>query len=143
MQLRRALLLFAIVLGIAAIATSVSRPRGDRSEPAQAPPSTTPVAEPRPETGAPREITFEPAAKPPTKRLEAGRAATVIVEVGEAGLVEIDGLGLTASAEPLTPARLDVLTRNEESYRITLRPARSGETRTIGTLAIEPAGAGR
>ena len=142
MELRRALLLFAIVLGLAAIATSVSRPR-DRDEPEPTPPSTTATASPRPDPSITREITFEPAAKPPTRQLEAGRPATVVVKVDEAGQVQIESLGLTATAEPLTPARLDVLASDEESHTITLRPARTGEPRTIGTLEIGPARAGR
>ncbi len=142
MELRRALLLFAIVLGLAAVATSVSRPR-DRDEPEPAPPSTTAVASPQPEPSTSREITFAPALKPPTKQLEAGQPATVLVEVDEPGQVEIKGLGLTATAEPLTPARLDVLASDEESHTITLRPARTGEPRTVGTLTIGPARTGR
>ena len=142
MELRRALLLFAIVLGLAAIATSVSRPR-DRDEPEPTPPPTTPTASPQPNPARSREITFEPAVKPPTHELEAGRPATVVVTVDEPGQVEIESLGLSASAEPLTPARLEVLTSDEETHSITLRPARTGEPQTIGMLAIGPSGVGR
>ena len=144
MELRRALLLFAIVLGLAAIATSVSRPRDEPAKTSSPPATSTPSASPGPDSvAAAEEITFEPAAKPPTHRLEAGRPATVVVEVDEPGQVEIEGLGLTATAEPLTPARFDVLTSDEGSHRITLRPAASGEPGTVGTLTIEPRGSGR
>jgi hypothetical protein len=89
-ELRRALLLFAIVLGLAAIATSVSRPRDEPSKPAQPPATTsTPVASPGPDGGGAEEITFEPAAKPPTHRLETGRPATVVVKVDEPGQVKL------------------------------------------------------
>ena len=145
MELRRALLLFAIVLGLAAIATSVSRPP-DRRDKAQEPAETAPVASAGPGAATPLELTFKPlraATKPPTERLDAGTPATVIVEVDEPGLVEIDGLGLTGAAEPLTPARLDVLTGDEERHPVRFRPAATGEPRTIGTLEVRPAIAGR
>ena len=143
MELRRALLLFAIVLGLAAIATSVSRPRDEPSKPASPPAASTPSASPGPESAGAEEITFEPAANPPTHRLEAGRPATVVVEVDEPGQVEIEGLGLTATAEPLTPARFDVLTSDEGKHRVKLRPAATGEPGTVGTLVIEPGVSGR
>jgi hypothetical protein len=142
MELRRALLLFAIVLGLAAIATSVSRPT-ERSDRAEKPPASEPVASPSPGPAAPLELTFAPAAKPPTERLEAGRPATVIVKVDEPGQVEIDGLGLTGAVEPLTPARFDVLTSDEGSLPVLFRPAGSREPRTVGTLEVGPAVAGR
>ena len=142
MELRRALLLFAIVLGLAAIVASLSR-GPERDEDPRPPATSDAVASPAPGPAAPREITFEPASKPPTRRLEAGRAATVIVKVGEPGQVSIAGLGLSGSAEPLTPARFDVLTSDEDSYRILLRPAATGEQRTVGILEIGPAAAAR
>ena len=141
-ELRRALLLFAIVLGLAAIATSVSRPP-ERRERAQAPALSEPIASPRPGSTALREIVFAPAARPSSRPLEAGTAATVVVEVPEAGQVEIEGLGLTGFADPLTPARFDVLTTQERSHRVRFRAAGSGEAQTVGTLDIGPAVAAR
>ena len=137
-ELRRALLLFAIVLGLAAIATSVSRPP-ERGERAEEPPASTPVASPRPRSSAPREIVFAPADKPPTERLEAGRPATVVVEVAEPGQVEIEGLGLSGFSQPLTPVRFDVLANREGSHRIRFRRAGTDEARTTGTLEVLPA----
>ena len=142
MELRRALLLFAIVLGLAAIATSVSRPP-ERRERAQTPAPSEPIASPRPGSSAPREIEFAPAARPPTKRLAAGRPATVVVEVTDSGQVEIEGLGLSGFAEPLTPTRFDVLTNHQGSHRVRFTAAGTDEAQTIGTLEVVPAIAAR
>ena len=142
MELRRALLLFAIVLGLAAIATSVSRPP-ERRERAQEPAVSEPVASPRPGSSPPREIVFEPAAKPPTERLAAGSPATVVVEVLEPGQVEIEGLGLSGFAEPLTPARFDVLANREGTYTVRFTAAGSEEEKTRGVLQVRPAFAAR
>jgi hypothetical protein len=130
-HLRRALLLFAIVLGLAAVAASVSRPRSDSgtsapsrppattTERSQAPPTATPAPRGAP---APVELTFF-AAKPRAQRIQADQAATVLVDVEEAGQVEIPDLGLSAAAEPLTPASFDVLTRETGRHPITFLPA--------------------
>jgi hypothetical protein len=143
-HLRRALLLFAIVLGLAAIAASVSRPRDtpDRSDEFQAaPPSTgakrTPTAPSPPDGPSPAaELTFV-AADPRPQRIQPGQAATVLVEVEEAGQVEIPDLGISAVAEPLTPARFEVLARAAGRHRITFTPADgTGERRRAGTLVV-------
>jgi ABC-type glycerol-3-phosphate transport system substrate-binding protein len=143
-HLRRALLLFAIVLGLAAIAASVSRPR-DSSEPTEPPrppasateteqaPSATPGPEGPP---AATELTFF-AADPGPQRLAPGQAATVYVEVEEPGQVEIEGLGMNASAQPLTPARFELLTRAIGRYPIAFLPASAqGERVEAGTLVV-------
>ena len=135
-ELRRALLLFAIVLGLAAIATSVSRPP-EREERTQSPVPSTPTAAPGP--SPPVVIEFAPATRPPTERLEAGRPATVLVKVSESGQVEIEGLGLSGFAEPLTPARFDVLSEREQSHRVRFTAAGTDEARTIGTIEVGPA----
>ena len=143
-ELRRALLLFAIVLGLAAMATSISRPtdRGERAR-SPAPAPSEPIASPRPGSSELREIVFVPAARAPTEPLEAGTPATVVVEVPEPGQVEIEGLGLSGFADPLTPARFEVLTNHERSHRVRFRAAGTGESKTVGTLEIGPAIAAR
>ena len=98
MELRRALLLFAIVLGIAAVVSSLARPpvreeRGDRGEPSagSAAPSQ-PTASAGPATRGAPEIRFVVGGKRKTETLKAGAAATVTVSVEEPGGVSIDGL---------------------------------------------------
>jgi hypothetical protein len=143
-HLRRALLLFAIVLGLAAIAASVSRTpeeSGEREtqpavqsdtealpEPSVSPGDATPA-------GGVQELVFD-AARDQTRRLDAGRPATVLVEVDEPGLVEIGNLGLSAPAEPLTPARFDVLRSNPERLPITFTPADGDTPGDAGTLVV-------
>jgi hypothetical protein len=143
-HLRRALLLFAIVLGLAAVAASVSRPRDTTppattaTEPAPTIESgTAPEAPPPGEAGpGSAEVTFD-ADQPRTHRVSAGQAATVVVEVPEAGQVSIEGLGMTDTAEPTTPASFDVLTSNAGRYAITFMPAGSTTALAAGTLVVE------
>jgi hypothetical protein len=142
-HLRRALLLFAIVLGLAALAASVSRPR-DASQRADqfraAPPGTD--AE-RPPTVAPSEVsppavelTFV-AADPQPQRIQPGQAATVLVEVDEPGQVEIADLGMSTVADSLTPGRFEVLTERIGRHRITFTPPGEREDpRRAGTLVV-------
>ena len=98
MHLRRALLLFAIVLGLAAFVAAVSRPR-DVSE---SPSRTTVTEAERPSTASPGapavvELTLL-AADPQPQRIRAGQAATLLVEVEEPGQVTIPDLGMDATA---------------------------------------------
>lgn len=149
-HLRRALLLFAIVLGLAAIAASVSRApeeSGERTEQA-APPADPPESDGQgqPPTIAPRsapvdrplEAVVFPAGREVSRRVPAGEGATVLVEVDEAGQVEIPDLGLNASAEPLTPARFEIFTSDSGSHDVVFTPAAGDESREVGTLTVEP-----
>jgi hypothetical protein len=136
-HLRRALLLFAIVLGMAALVASLSRPVDDRSEPEppaeQAPRDPgPPTATPGPETGPREPITFDASADE-SQRVSAGSAATVEVSVTEPGSVEIPDLGLSAEADELTPARFEVFPSRPGDYEIVFTPA-------AGDNAGEPAG---
>ena len=140
-ELRRALLLFAIVLGLAAIATSVSRPvdeeQDTRSEPRGGEAGTSSAtARPGQDTGTGLVLRFRDTARARTRALEAGRAATVEVAVTEPGQVELEGLGLTAPAEPATPARFDVLSTVAARHAVRFTPAAGGEARTVGTLRV-------
>ncbi len=141
MELRRALLLFAIVLGLAAIAASVSQPSVDEKADtaAEAPPRerSTPTAGPSPGPGPPAEIAFAADLRPETKPVPAGRAATVIVTVYEPGQVEIERLGLIEPAEPNDPARFDVLAGSPEKLSVTFTPVQTGEQRKIGVIEVE------
>jgi hypothetical protein len=146
-HVRRALLLFAVVLGLAAVAASVSRQPQDSDKPAN-PPATdtgalkTPMAEALPESAAPSESKVElvfKAGRDQTRRLDAGQAATVLVESKEPGLVEIPDLGVTAAAEPLTPAQFDVLVDQVGRYGIDFTPASGDTASQAGTLVVRTA----
>jgi hypothetical protein len=136
-HLRRALLLFAIVLGLAAIAASVSRPRDEgNAEPtvttAPEPPTVEPT--PGPDVGE-AEVYFD-AAAPRAQGIQAEEAATVFVAVPEPGQVDIPDLGLSSSAEPLTAARFDVLTSRTGRFPIRYLPAGASEPQAAGTLVV-------
>ena len=147
MHLRRALLLFAIVLGLAAIAASVSRPRDGASERATPEPVSPPTETERTPTVSPgnantsdpvAQVTFDDARREPTRRVPAGQATTVLVKVQEPGQVEIPDLGLSAPGDPLTPARFEVFGAKAGAYEVLFTPAAADESDAVGTLAIEP-----
>jgi hypothetical protein len=138
-HLRRALLLFAIVLGLAAVAASVSRPR---DEPDPPPVRTTPeptvapgTAEDDSSSGSEVELYYD-AADPRAHRMDAGQAATVFVAVPRAGQVEIADLGMSSTAEPLTPARFEVLTSQTGRFPITFVAAGGEDPADAGTLVV-------
>jgi hypothetical protein len=143
-HVRRALLLFAIVLGLAAIAASVSRTPEESGE-RDPQPAVRPDMEDGPEpTVSPgsatphrgvRELVFD-AGRDQTRRVDAGEPATVLVKVEEPGLVKIENLGLSAPAEPLTPARFDVLAHTPERLPITFTPAAADTPGDAGTLVV-------
>lgn len=141
MHLRRALLLFAIVLGLAAIAASVSRPRDEPAErAAPAPTQTAPAPTVSPgsaDTGEPlTEVTFDDPEREVTRRVRAGQAATVLVEVDEPGEVEIPDLGLSSFGDPITPARFDVFASAPGSYQVLFTSASGDESTAVGTLTV-------
>ena len=140
MHLRRALLLFAIVLGMAALAASLSRPvdrqEATRDEPRDTGPAT---ASPAPTPSAPSPLSLD-ASERDSVKLGAGEAATLEVSVDEAGAVEIPGLGLSASADALTPARFDLLANQPGRYELLFTPAAGDSTEPAGTLVVTSAG---
>jgi hypothetical protein len=137
-HLRRALLLFAIVLGLAAVAASFSRSGDEAQEPPPAAAPEQPTVSPGPSAERPATLRFN-AARDQTRRLEAGRPATVQVAVDEPGQVEIPLLGLSSPATPLTPARFDVFPSEARRYPIVFTPAAGDEHVPTGTLVVTPA----
>jgi hypothetical protein len=146
-HVRRALLLFAIVLGLAAIAASVSRQpeeSGQRDDQPAARSGTDDVPEPEVSPGSATpsqtavELLFE-AELDQTRRVDAGQPATVLVETDEPGLVEIPDLGQSASAEPLTPARFELLVSDAGRYGIEFKPAADDTSSAAGTLVVRAA----
>jgi len=130
-------MLFVIVLGLAALAASLSRPGSERSNRrAQPPAPATPTVEPGPAATGPARLSFTANGRPVTRRLQAGHAATVTVRVREAGQVELQGLGLTTAAEAFTPARFEVLVRRPGRYPVRFIPAGRTQTRTAGVLQV-------
>ena len=138
MELRRALLLFAIVLGVAAIVAAVANPparEADRTTTAPAAADARPAKPGRP----PVRIRLDGRDAPRTRRLEIGRAATLTVPVDEAGLVELSGLGLTDTAEPTDPAMFDLFPTTRGRYEVLFTPAGGVRARALGALVSQPA----
>ncbi len=138
MHLRRALLLFAIVLGTAALVASLSRPVEERREPERRAEPGPPTAAPTPVARPEQPVTFD-AARDESRRMRAGEAATLEVAVTEPGNVEIPELGLSAPAAPLTPARFEVLPAEPGAYEIVFTAA-GDETEPAGRLVVSSAG---
>ena len=149
MEIRRAILLFAIVLGLAAIVSSIARtsdPVGDDAPPTDVARdgartgTGTSAAGPIAEAAEPVTLEFRSGARPRTHRVELGQPATVLVDVETPGQVEIPSLGLTGVAEPLTPAMFEVLETAPGSHPILAEPVASGAPPVrIGTLEVVPA----
>ena len=141
MHLRRALLLFAIVLGMAALVASLSRPIDNphRQAPPPRPVTGAETVAPRPAPASardlPRTVTFEAAADQ-SRRMRAGEAATIEVAVNEPGSVEIPNMGLTAAADPVTPAQFDVLATRPGRYRLLFTPAGRESSEPAGKLVV-------
>jgi hypothetical protein len=128
-HLRRALLLFALVLGLTALATAVAPPRqsaddntGAPPPPAHAVPPATTVSIPAP-----------PTRKPLQRRLAADAHVVVNVVAAEGGQATIPKLGRTASAAPGDPASFDLLGLSPGRYDVLFQPA-LGEPVRVGTL---------
>jgi hypothetical protein len=146
-HVRRALLLFAVVLGLAALAASVSRQPEESRRSAEQPAAGAEAA-PEPEaspgvatpSSSPVEVVFE-AERDQSRRVDAGQPATVLVKPDQPGLVEIPDLGVTAPADPLTPARFDLLVSEAGRYDIAFTPA-GGTSSAAGTLVVRSAAAG-
>jgi hypothetical protein len=135
-------MLFAIVLGMAALVASLSRPVDERRDDSSqsdgrdtGPPTASPT--PAPELSSP--LSFQ-ASENETMRLRAGVAATLEVSVDEAGSVEIPDMGLTAPADTLTPARFDVLASRPGRYELLFTPAGGNPSEPAGRLVVTSAG---
>jgi hypothetical protein len=134
-------MLFAIVLGLAALVASLSRPlepRRDDSESSRPGERRTPSAAPRPAPEPPAVISFD-AGQNEAARLRQGRAATVEVSVGEPGSVEILEMGLSAPADALTPARFDVFAARAGRYELVFTPADGDRVEPAGRLVVTSA----
>ena len=135
MQIRRVLLLFALVLGLSALVASIAPPPEEDEEAGSEPESTvsTPLVQP---PSAPVRLSQRTHA---IRRVESGSSFSLRVSVQKPGDVVIDGLGLRQTAEPLSPARFDLLASPPGRHAVAFVPVR-GRRRVIGRLAfVEPA----
>jgi hypothetical protein len=133
-HLRRALLLFALVLGLTALAATIApapRNRQDTTPQAQQPASTAPV------DAGERELSFQfplPAkGGPPARRVTPDEHVLVVVAVDAPGQVQIPALGRTVSVTATSPGQLDVLAPPVGRYDV-LFTNTAGESTRVGTI---------
>jgi hypothetical protein len=127
-HLRRALLLFALVLGLTALATSIAPPPSRDDSPATPPPNTKPVA-------APTEITLHAPPTAAARSFLVGRDAHIVLSVvaAEGGQVEIPKLGQVMSVGEDATAEFDLLDLAAGRYDVLFEPALGAPVR-LGTL---------
>jgi hypothetical protein len=102
--------------------------------------SPTQTARPGPSAAATPRLSFDAGRAPVDHALDTGQPATVVVRVDEPGTVVLRGLGLTAPAEPLTPARFDLLSHATGRHPVELIAANGVRGRTVGVIIIRRAG---
>ena len=134
MQIRRVLLLFALVLGLSAVVASIAPP---------------PQTDDEPPTDTSRASRASPPAVPVTsghvilregtRRVPLGSSFSLDVRVRQPGDVVIDDLGLRQTADPHSPAHFELLASPRGRHYVGFVPVH-GERRVIGQLDfVEPA----
>jgi hypothetical protein len=141
MQLRRALLLFAIVLGLGALAAAIAPPPERTPEDAAPPAARPPEVRPEERRGrtATVNVEFDAVGDPRTASVETGRHVLVTVAAAEPGQASLRGLGLVAPVEPESPARFDLFPERPGRYKAVVTPAGGGAGRTAGVLTVSEA----
>lgn len=137
MQIRRVLLLFALVLGLSAVVASLAPPPEESRDDERGTDTTVAASPPAPGPAMPRMpvriAARGPKAPPVTRRVRQGSSFRLEVPVREPGDVVVDQLGLRQSADPRTPAQFYVLASPPGSYEVAFVPV-LGDRRVIGHL---------
>jgi hypothetical protein len=135
-HLRRAILLFALVIGLTALAAAVSPSREDEGEPATDRATSTPDL-----SVLPRELDFSAreSGRPQLRRARAGEHVLLSVASPDGGIVRIPRLGRIASVSSAAPARFDLLAPAAGRYDVLLELGGGpSEPRRVGTLVTRP-----
>jgi hypothetical protein len=137
-QIRRVLLLFALVLGLSALVASIAPPPETQDEQSEDTPAVEQAAPGGPVVrAAPVSLSVPTAgARPATRRVRVGSSFTLEVSVPEPGEVVLDGLGLRRTADQLSPARFELLAEPPGRYAVAFLPVR-GTRRIAGRLSFE------
>jgi hypothetical protein len=132
-HVRRAILLFALVLGLTALAAAVSPSRTTNQ-------TTVSPAAPLPARAVvPRTVAFEAGATTArARRVRPGEHVVISVASSQGGLATIPQLGRTGSVAPDAPALFDVLAPSSGRYDVMIQAPDSNEQRRVGTLLIRP-----
>jgi hypothetical protein len=134
-HLRRALLLFAIVLGLAAIVAAFSRTdRGDNSN--RPSPTTEPQAIAPATPGQRLDVSFSEGSRELERKVPVRTAVEVLVKARHSGLAAIGGLDQSSAVEPDTPARFEVFQAVPGRFPVSFTPAGSDRSKRLGTLVI-------
>jgi hypothetical protein len=139
-HLRRAILLFALVLGLTALAAAVSPSRDDGNDDGEA------VVAPAPSLPGverlPRQIVLDTrrprGRSPKLMRARANEHVVVSVLASGGGLATIPDLGRTATVSAAAPARFDLLAPAPGRYDVMFEATGSDEPRRVGTLVTRP-----
>jgi hypothetical protein len=140
-QIRRVLLLFALVLGLSALVASIAPPpEEDEEAPEREPTVATPAVRPPTDLSSPLRLPARArGARPPVRRVRAGSSFSLDVAVREPGDVVLEGLGLRQTADPRSPAHFELLASPSGRHAVDFAPV-LGDRRLVGWLAFaEPA----
>jgi hypothetical protein len=124
MHLRRAVLLFGIVVGLAAV-VAVLAPKPQDSQLLQRPPAPPPS--PPPAAAPSLDVTVSFAHVPPTLSIPPGAHLVLTADVPSPG--DVSFLGSVQAAEPGTPAVFDVLVPASGSFALAFDPSGAGAAR--------------
>jgi hypothetical protein len=136
-QIRRVLLLFALVLGLSALVASIAPPPETDDEATDDATVAEPAPPLRPAQG-PASVTLSARgakAPPVTRRVRVGSSFSLEISVPGPGDVVLEGLGLRQTADPLTSARFELLAEPAGRYAVGFVPV-DGERRTVGRLVF-------
>jgi hypothetical protein len=137
MHLRRALLLFAIVLGLSAIVASVSRTdRGKHG--AGAGHAEAPQALPQQGFARPVRVTFSSSDHNRVRRVPVRHAVEATITARRAGLGAIGRLNVSGPTEPNTPARFEIFQTRPGRFPVSFTPAGTSDSKRLGTLVVVP-----
>jgi hypothetical protein len=138
--LRRATLLFALILGLTALVATVTPSRDDGNSGGSV--ALAPAAPVSPSTALARQIPLD------TRHRSHGRArivrarenehVVVSVLASSGGLATIPDLGRTETVSAAAPGLFDLLAPPPGRYDVMFEPAGSAEPRRVGTLVTRP-----
>jgi hypothetical protein len=137
-HLRRSILLFALVLGLTALAAAVSPSRNGSDDSVTVPPQSAPASE-----ALPRQIKLDArrslVAAPRVLRARTNEHVVVTLLAGRSGgLATIPRLGRTATVSGAAAARFDLLAPAPGRYDVMFEATGSDEPRRVGTLVTRP-----
>jgi hypothetical protein len=137
-QIRRVLLLFALVLGLSALVAALApAPEEEESQPAE--PTTVEAGAPQPFLKPGLELRVRgPGAPLVTRRVDPGSSFSLTVSAREPGDVILEGLGLRQTADPLSPAHFELLASPRGNHAVTFVPL-EGKSRVVGRLSFAEA----